>query len=386
MEPKSRQVFGADSWIIENDSIELSLTKRSGMMAPVVFRRDSGAPVDPYYVSPWQGEGLAIDDPVLERLRGDFFCLPFGAGSSYKGESHHTHGEPAYEEWKFERYEQRGDRTSFEASMRTTIRPGRVLKQISLLAGHDVVYSTHALSGFQGRTTLGHHATLEGGDTPGRILLQSSPRRLRITDPRAHNSYLGGEYYALKSAAEFDDLRHVPTVWSDEPETDCSVFPNRKGFVDIVALCQEPREGEPAWTAASVPSEGYLWFSLKDPNMLPTTMFWMENYGRHQPPWSGRNCCLGIEDVCGSLAQGLAVSSEDNVLSRRGIPTTVELSDKKETQVHYIQGIVPIPEGFYRVERAEFGNDEVRFISEEGKEARAAVKYRHVFDGSAHGE
>lgn len=384
MKPKSRTVFNAESWIIENDSIELSLTKQGGMMAPVVFMRNSGEPVDPYYVSPWQGEGLAIDEPVLEKLRGDFFCLPFGAGSSYRGESHDTHGEPASALWTFERYEQSGKRTSFEASLKTTVRPGTIRKQISLLDGHNVIYSSHRLSGFQGRTSLGHHATLAGGATPGRMLLQSSPRRLAVTDPRSPGAYSGGEYYALAPGAEFEELRRVPTIWSDKPHTDCSIFPNRAGFVDILALCQEPRDSEPAWITASIPSEGYLWFALKDPSMLPTTLFWMENVGRHQAPWNGRNCCIGIEDVCGFLAHGLAESSEENLLSSRGIPTSVALSDSEDSLVHYVQGVARIPDGFYRVERVEFASDEVIFISEEGKEARAPVRLSHVFDGSAH--
>ena len=54
--------------------------------------------------------------------------------------------------------------------------------------------------------------------------------------------------------------------------------------------------------------EGFLWFSLKDPAVLPMTMLWMENHGRHFPPWNGRNCCLGLEDLCGYFAGGYAPS------------------------------------------------------------------------------
>jgi hypothetical protein len=75
----------------------------------------------------------------------------------------------------------------------------------------------------------------------------------------------------------------------------------------------------PAWVAATNAEAGYVWFSLKDPAVLRTTVFWIENHGRHGHPWNGRNNCLGLEDVTAHFADGLAASTRDNVLTKEGV-------------------------------------------------------------------
>ena len=73
-----KTIVSQPSWVIRTSDVELAVTQLGGHMAPVTFHRRSAAPVQPYYISPWQGERLKIDEPVLVPLRGDFFCLPFG--------------------------------------------------------------------------------------------------------------------------------------------------------------------------------------------------------------------------------------------------------------------------------------------------------------------
>ena len=104
-----------------------------------------------------------------------------------------------------------------------------------------------------------------------------------MTAPKFAEYTMGGEYYALVGLSEFESLNAVPTVCRRHPTADVSRFPRRRGFVDILAVFQQIT-AEPAWTAAVFGAEGYLWFSLKDPRVLPATVFWMENHGRHQSP------------------------------------------------------------------------------------------------------
>ena len=85
--------------MLENDSVSLSLTRVGGMMAPVTFTLPDGRRIAPYYVSPWQEENLEIDEPVLVPLRGDFFCAPFGAGSTFEGVDYVSHGPAATGIW-----------------------------------------------------------------------------------------------------------------------------------------------------------------------------------------------------------------------------------------------------------------------------------------------
>src|ERR1017187_8018139 len=108
---KLTTIANQPSWTIRNDQVELAVTKAGGQMAPVTFYRH-GAKIQPYYINPWQDEKLAIDDPLLVPLRGDFFCAPFGAPSTHKGESHKCHGEPAWANWTLEDFEKSGIATS----------------------------------------------------------------------------------------------------------------------------------------------------------------------------------------------------------------------------------------------------------------------------------
>jgi hypothetical protein len=69
-------------WVIENGTVRLAVTQIGAQMAPVTFFLNSDRTIEPYCVSPWQGEGLRLDPPVLVPLRGDFFCLPFGSNGT----------------------------------------------------------------------------------------------------------------------------------------------------------------------------------------------------------------------------------------------------------------------------------------------------------------
>jgi len=34
---------------------------------------------------------------------------------------------------------------------------------------------------------------------------------------------------------------------------------------------------------------------------------WIENHNRHESPWNRRNLCLGLEDVCCYLNEGMLI-------------------------------------------------------------------------------
>ena len=77
-----------------------------------------------------------------------------------------------------------------------------------------------------------------------------------------------------------------------------------------------------AWTAVTFPAQRYVWFALKDPRVLRSTVLWHSNGGRHYPPWNGRHVnVLGMEDVTTYFHFGLAESARPNSISRRGFPT-----------------------------------------------------------------
>lgn len=377
-----RIILGQPSWILTSDEVEAAVTVRGGHMAPVTFFRASGRPVRPYYISPWQGRGVSTGEPVLDVLRGDFFCMPFGSDNRRAGEDHPTHGETAGSPWRLRGLEKRGRDAELRLCMDTKARPGRITKSISLVGGENVLYIEHELAGSSGPICLSHHATLAVPEEPGSLRLSASPLRLGRVAPRAALTNVGNEYYALAPGRRFSSLRKVPTIWKDDPWEDCGSLPHRSGFMDVIAIYPRQRR-LPAWTAAAVPSQGYLWFALRDARVLPQTTLWMSNGGRHAKPWAGVNRCLGVEDGCAYFASGLAESARRNDLNAHGIPTVVRLHPRRTMTIRHIQGVARIPASFDRVKSVSFERDVLRFLSESGKTVKARVRWRFLEQGAA---
>lgn len=380
-DPNTRTIHSQPSFVVSTPQVELAVTELGGHMAPVTFFRSSAKPVRPYHVSPWQDEKpSAMPAPVLNALRGDFFCMPFGGNSDLlAGEKHPPHGEIVGEKWKYVGTTKSADVTTLTMSIETRVRRGEVTKELSLVADQNVVYSRHIINGFTGNVPLGHHATLAMPDKEGSVRLASSAFRLGMTYPGIFSDPKQREYQSLLPGARWTTLAKVPVAWKGEPDADLTRLPARQGHADLVQVVNEPWEKTkgPAWMTATFTDAGYLWFSLKDADVLNSTVFWIENRGRHGHPWNGRNNCLGLEDVTSFFADGLKASTSDNILNKEGVATSVKLEGTKPTIVYYIQGVVKIPDGFEMVKSLEFAPGEVTFLSTTGKQV--TTKVRHAF-------
>ena len=376
-----RTIHSQPSLVLTTKQVELAITRLGGHMAPVTFFRDSAQPIQPYHISPWQNEQPSeMPAPVLVPLRGDFFCLPFGGNAEeVAGEKHPPHGEIAGEPWKLMSMETTGDVSTLTLRFETKIRKGRVTKQLSLVEGQNVVYSKHTIEGFAGRVPLGHHATLSMPTTEGTVRIATSAIRFGMTYPGLFSDPAKGEYQALQPGHKWTNLSKVPMAWKDAPDADLTRLPARDGHADLIQIVNEPwdKTNGPAWVTATFADGDYIWFALKDPAVLRSTVFWMENHGRHGHPWNGRNNCLGLEDVTSCFADGLAASIQENRLTKEGVETALELTADKPTTVNYIQGVVKIPDGFENVRTLEFTPGEVTFVSTTGHRVTASV--RHEF-------
>ena len=377
-EPAKMETIDAQpSWILESPQVRLAVTKVGGQMAPVTFLRDSGKPVQPYHVSPWQNEGLKdLPAPVLTALRGDWFCLPFGGnGDAFRHEKHPPHGEVAGAEWTYVDTKHDGGRHTLVLAFEPQARKGKIVKELSLVEGHNAVYSRHIVTGFSGPAPCGHHATLAMPDEPGVFRVSTSPIEFGMTNPSRFSDPAKREYQALAIAAPFTDLAHVPLLEKGTGDADLTRLPARQGYADLVQVVN--KQDATAWTCATRTDEGWLWYALKDPKVLRSTLFWIENRGRHGSPWNGRNNCLGLEDVTSFFADGLAASAGANLLTRRGVPTAIEFTADKPTEIRYIQGVTRVPEGFGKVVAAEYASGSVTFVAEGGE--RVTVPVRHEF-------
>ena len=368
---KLQTFAGEPSWRLQSKNVELAVTRRGGHMAPVVFDR-RGRRIRPFYMAAWKCPPRGLP-PILRVLRGDFFCLPFGGNATpYRGEKHPVHGETANAQWSFLSSTSRSGDHTLTLRLRLKIRPGTVTKRLTLRDGEDVVYQEHLVEGMKGPNCFGHHPNL----------LCRSPGRLAVsrllagsTYPRLMESPADGNYGGLVPNVRFARLGPVPLVYRGA--SNLSRYPARPGFTDVIQLVNDPKI-HVAWSTVTFSEEGWLYYAFKDPRMLGQTVLWFSNGGRWSAPWRGepRNL-LGLEDVTGYFAEGLAASAKPNAWSRLGVKTCRVFSPKRLTSIRYLFGVARIPRGFTVVRSVRFEKDGVVFVGDRGC-ARAQVDWRFV--------
>jgi hypothetical protein len=343
-------IAGQPSWTLHADRVTAHLTRLGGLLGPVEFNLGHGRAIQPFSLAPWAHEKLDPTlPPILRALRGDFFCAPFGIdrGKPYNGQVTPPHGETCNAAWKLNTIRSAKGAHRLQAALETAFRPGRVTKEIILRDGETAIYQTHTLEGMTGPLTLGHHPMLKFPTRPGSGLISTSSFKFGLVFPEPLGVPAEGSYSALKPAARFTRLDRVPLALGGH--TDLSQFPARKGYDDLVQLATRPATPF-AWTAVSFPAEGYVWFSLKNPEILNSTLLWISNGGRYPAPWSGRHTgVMGIEEICGYFDMGVAGSLGNNPMAAVGHPTTLRKADAP-LSIPFIMAVAAVPQDFGRVE------------------------------------
>src|SRR5262249_859217 len=121
----------------------------------------------------------------------------------------------------------------------------------------------------------------------------------------------------------------------------------------------------------------YVWFAIRDPRVLRSTILWISNGGRHYPPWSGRHVnVMGIEDTTSFFHEGVAESSRPNSLTRRGIATTIKLDPRRPPRIAHIMGVADLPAGFDHVVDIHESHGGIELRSRSGKRARCKLDLR----------
>jgi hypothetical protein len=371
-------VFYEPSWVMRSELVRMALTQVGAQMAPVYFDLPQQRAVQPFYVSPWQCEDHGFLNGRSEGpLRGDFFCLPFGKADP--GDGAPAHGKTASARWSFGSYRSHDGIQEFSIQLNDALHSACVKREFFLRDGETAIYDRTTISDLTGAYTMGHHAVLRVPEREPGLLVSTSKLGFGMTYQESFADQANGEYQSLAIGAEFDDLSSVPSIFKGFPNIDCSRYPARRGFTDLLQIGIEAERGQPAWSAAVNCEEGYLWFSLRDPALLPSTILWIENGGRHRPPWSGRNCCLGIEDVCSLFDTGSKVSSTLNAFSERGFKTAHQFKKERPEVIPYIQGVASAPSGFSHVHAVRCEQNRVTFADAAGREASARLQAGFVY-------
>lgn len=366
VEIQTQSVHGEPSFSISSDSTTAWMTLRGNHISPVIFHLGS-RDFSPYSCAPWApGEHQNIG-PLLDVLRGDFWCLPFG--DSPVGPAH---GETACESWTIV--------SVTTSSVHLRIDAGdtgaRVNKMVSVRDGQSALFQEFTISGLNGAYSYGTHPILDLSPFPaGTARVSTGSLHWASVVPGIFSNPDTGETQILNPGAKFEDLAVIPMI--NGGNLDLSRYPTATAHEDLVMLAQKGDGHQLGWTAVSVP--GHAWIALKNIQDFPSTLLWISNGGRTQIPWQGRHVGrLGIEDVCSYFHRGLVESRQD-LLSHMGIPTTRDFRKSETTTLRSLQFAVDTPTGFGRVCAIDTpAAGKIRVIDEEGRSVESQIDWEFV--------
>jgi hypothetical protein len=329
-------VHGEPSLTISSDIVTAAMTLRGNHIAPVNFLVH-GKSVNPYSLAPWLPGAHQGIDPLLDVLRGDFWCLPFGEQPDGP-----AHGEVARGDWKVV------DVNEFSATLVIQAQDihAQVTKKVSVRDGQNGLFQEITISGLEGAYSYGTHPILDLSHlAPGTARISTGAARWSSVFTGMFSDPQAGETQVLEAGAEFTDLERIPMA--EGGVLDLSRYPTPMAHEDLVMVVQEGDKQHLGWSAVSIP--GHTWLALKDVRDFPATVFWVSNGGRTQIPWEGlHRGRLGVEDVCSYFHEGL-VASRENRLADKGIPTTRHFTAGQDTTLRTLQAVVPTPENFGKV-------------------------------------
>jgi len=369
----------AEGWFLNNGDIEMFITKQGGQHAPVTFFANTDKPVQPYYINDWQERHPDLSSiPLLQYLRGDFFCLPFGGnGDPVDGKQFQCHGETSAKDWNLASAESADGKSVYEFTIDTEVMPAHVTKRIEMRDGQSALYIRHTVEGLNARMPYGHHTILRMPETNEKMYFSCGKFDLGMTPTTTFSNPAGWEYQYLASGETFDAVEAIPTQFKKPAVWDYSTYPSPVGYADLFALLKKPSD-KPVWATAAYPDNGYLYYSLKNADELPSTTIWVSNSGRYEEPWNGTARCFAIEETCSCFADGWKASIEDNPLTARGWKTFGTFTSDKPFSVRHIQGVVRIPADFGKVQKADFADGKVIFTDAAGHSVAANVDWTYL--------
>ena len=345
---------------LKSDAVSLSVTETGAQLSDVIFTLPDGRQVAPMHTAPWTDEMLEPDiPPMLRVLRGDFLCAPFGANDVVAGQDH---GQTANGTWRLASHDGR----IVDATLDGEVMGARVDLHVEVRPGQPAIYQRHTFTGGEGRLPVGHHAMLKAGKP---LTLAFSPWTWAATPPDPIEVPPAGRSL-LAYPQEIRDLSAARLA--EGGTADLTVYPFAASHEDLWMLASSPKVPF-AWSAATCPESGWVWFSLKDPRILPCTILWLSNGGRAYAPFSSRHRgVIGIEEVCSYFHLGHAASIADNPLSARGVLTAIALRPKSYVTFSYAFGLAQAPVGFGAVAAIHPAEGGIVLSDRAGRETFAA--------------
>ena len=357
-------IHGEPSIPVRSSATTAWVTVRGAHVAPVEFDLGDRI-VQPYSLSPWTPQEQQDQIPLLQVLRGDFFCLPFGAQDAGP-----PHGVVAGETWTV--IEEKPGSVTLRMDAEDI--GATVTKTVEVRDGDTSLYQQFDIAGLDGEYNYGTHPILDMSAYPlGSVELTTSPVRWASVAPTLFSDPARGEHQTLRIGSAFTSLDAVPR--EDGDVLDLRHLPTTPGHEDLVMLVPEVTSGL-AWSALRFPD--YVWFALRRVEDFPATVLWISNGGRSQAPWSSRHMArIGIEDVCAYFAEGHGPSIA-NPLAAQGITTSRRFTSDQTVRLRVVQAVAALPADFGSVTQILDRDGHAVLADEDGHEVVTGTSTAYV--------
>ncbi len=225
-----------------------------------------------------------------------------------------------------------------------------VEQSVTVRDGETVLYISNSIEGAEGTYSVGYHPTLQLPEEIGSAIVDVSEHDMCLTSPTHIDRPEKGGYCSLLTDYQITDETNVPTVYGEQ--VNLKKHPFIKGFDDIYMYVFSQNH-EFDYATVSVPSEGYLYYQLKNPKQLSNTMIWTSYSGRHYGKWAGRvNGCIEIGAGTNYFFYGLAGEEKKDPLTDLGYQMFHKF-DGTRREYKLISGVVKIPEDYQGVASIE---------------------------------
>jgi len=315
-----------------------------GMLAGVELET-AGRRIKPFYEAAWIGDGTKAEPPLLNNLRSEFPCVPFGV--PYAPESvleawqasvgapvdasdgplepidALLHGYCSNYDWTLIERSDLGVHIAIDYPETSAIR--RLTRTVTAdpnAAAIDFSLTIEARA--KGRRPIGLHPNLALPSIAGALRLEPGAYKFGFVHPAGPEP---GVSRAVAGAV-FDRIQSVPMREGGTAAFDR--LPFAYDTEEILQLC-----GTDGRVGLEDEEQGVRYQLTWDAEVLPSLLLWISNRGRSYEPWSGRNLCLGVEPLAAAFDLGLNASLASNPINERGVPTAVALTPETPINIAY---------------------------------------------------
>ena len=303
----------------------LTVQRLGAMLAPITFLLPDGRQVSPMQVAPWAGDPGTGELPgILQRLRGEWPCVPFGYSVPPDGftpawasaiapadPDEEFHGHSSNVDWDWQ--EADAGTLKLAVDYPETSKVARVERTIVPDPDAPAVDVTFRIEVREDcRLPIGLHPTFRLPLTVGGARLEPGRYDHGLTYP----STVEPEAPLFAIGARFDDLSSVPGRFGTV--VDASRLPLATETEELLQL-----NGIDGTAALANEAEGYRVRLNWQPEHFPSLLLWFSNGGRKMAPWNGRHLAVGIEPICSPFDFGAPTARADNPIAASGTPTAV---------------------------------------------------------------